>query len=275
MPNVPADRTAVPLLDVLRERIARHGPLPVDQYMRACLEHPQHGYWQRAATIGAGGDFITAPEISQVFGELIGLWAVTVWDGMGRPSPLRLVELGPGRGTLMRDALRAAQAVPQFARRSDGASDRGQRSAASSCKRRHWRRRRDARDLAWRAGSGSARAGHRHRQRVPRCAAHTAAGLPRRCLARARCRSGAGRQLAVRGRTTRGIPERCGRRSVAPSSNCAPARTRCFSPSPREQNLTSPSSSTTARPSRRPATRCRPYAATPTPIRSSSLGRPT
>ena len=115
MPNVPADKTAVPLLDVLRERIARHGPLPVDQYMRACLEHPQHGYWQRAATIGAGGDFITAPEISQVFGELIGLWAVTVWDGMGRPSPLRLVELGPGRGTLMRDALRAAQAVPQFA----------------------------------------------------------------------------------------------------------------------------------------------------------------
>ena len=75
---------------------------------------PRHGYWQRAATIGAGGDFITAPEISQVFGELIGLWAVAVWDGMGRPSPLRLVELGPGRGTLMRDALRAAQGVPQF-----------------------------------------------------------------------------------------------------------------------------------------------------------------
>lgn len=114
MPNVPADRTAPTLLDVLRERIARHGPLPVDQYMRACLEHPEHGYWQRAATIGAGGDFITAPEISQVFGELIGLWAVTVWDGLGRPSPLRLVELGPGRGTLMRDALRAAHAVPQF-----------------------------------------------------------------------------------------------------------------------------------------------------------------
>jgi NADH dehydrogenase [ubiquinone] 1 alpha subcomplex assembly factor 7 len=114
MPTIPADRAALTLLDVLRERIALHGPLPVDQFMRACLEDPRHGYWQRVDTIGAGGDFITAPEISQVFGELIGLWAATVWDGMGRPSPLRLLELGPGRGTLMRDALRAAQAVPQF-----------------------------------------------------------------------------------------------------------------------------------------------------------------
>jgi len=114
MPNVPADSAAVPLLDRLRQRIARHGPLPVDQYMQACLEDPQHGYCQRSATIGAGGDFITSPEISQIFGELIGLWSAIVWDGMGRPSPLRLVELGPGRGTLMRDVLHAAHTVPQF-----------------------------------------------------------------------------------------------------------------------------------------------------------------
>ncbi|NJO23570.1 MAG: SAM-dependent methyltransferase [Sphingomonadales bacterium] len=114
MSNSPADRDAPPLLGRLRERIASHGPLRVDQYMQACLDDPQDGYWQRAATIGAGGDFITAPEISQVFGELIGLWSVVVWQGMGRPSPLRLVELGPGRGTLMRDALRAVQAVPRF-----------------------------------------------------------------------------------------------------------------------------------------------------------------
>jgi NADH dehydrogenase [ubiquinone] 1 alpha subcomplex assembly factor 7 len=114
MPNIPADRAALTLLDVLRERIAGQGPLPVDQFMRVCLEDPRHGYWQRADTIGAGGDFITAPEISQVFGELIGLWAATAWEGMGRPSPLRLIELGPGRGTLMRDALRAASAVPLF-----------------------------------------------------------------------------------------------------------------------------------------------------------------
>jgi NADH dehydrogenase [ubiquinone] 1 alpha subcomplex assembly factor 7 len=114
MPNVPADRKDLPLLDILRERIAQDGPLPVDQYMRVCLEDPQHGYWRRAATIGADGDFVTAPEISQVFGELIGLWSAVVWQGMGRPSPLRLVELGPGRGTLMRDAQRAARAMPQF-----------------------------------------------------------------------------------------------------------------------------------------------------------------
>lgn len=82
--------------------------------MQTCLADPQDGYWQRGGTIGAGGDFITAPEISQVFGELVGLWSAVVWQGMGRPSPLRLVEIGPGRGTLMRDALRAAQAVPQF-----------------------------------------------------------------------------------------------------------------------------------------------------------------
>lgn len=115
MPNAQADDSVVrPLLDVLRERIARQGPLPVDEYMRVCLEDPRHGYWQRAATIGADGDFVTAPEISQVFGELIGLWSAVAWQGMGCPSPLRLVELGPGRGTLMRDAWRAARAMPQF-----------------------------------------------------------------------------------------------------------------------------------------------------------------
>jgi SAM-dependent MidA family methyltransferase len=114
MSNAPAETAAISLLDTLRERIARSGPIPLDAYMQVCLEDPRRGYWQRAVTIGADGDFITAPEISQVFGELIGLWSAVAWERMGRPSPARLIELGPGRGTLMRDALRAAGAVPAF-----------------------------------------------------------------------------------------------------------------------------------------------------------------
>src|SRR6478736_1348206 len=93
-----------PLLVKLRACIRRDGPLRLDQYMQACLADPEHGYWQRAAMLGASGDFITAPEISQVFGELIGLWSAVVWQQMGSPERLNLVELGPGRGTLMRDA---------------------------------------------------------------------------------------------------------------------------------------------------------------------------
>jgi NADH dehydrogenase [ubiquinone] 1 alpha subcomplex assembly factor 7 len=88
--------------------------MPVDRFMQACLDDPVHGYRLKADTIGADGDFVTAPEISQVFGELIGLWCAVAWEGMGRPAPLRLIELGPGRGTLMRDALRAVQVVPAF-----------------------------------------------------------------------------------------------------------------------------------------------------------------
>jgi NADH dehydrogenase [ubiquinone] 1 alpha subcomplex assembly factor 7 len=114
MCSAPAEGGETPLLARLRECIRRDGPMPVDRYVRICQSDPDAGYWQRAGSIGAGGDFITAPEISQVFGELIGLWCAVVWRSMGRPASLRLIELGPGRGTLMRDALRAGGAVPGF-----------------------------------------------------------------------------------------------------------------------------------------------------------------
>ncbi len=105
---------STPLARQLIERIARSGPISVRDYMDACLNDPVHGYYRAQRAIGSEGDFITAPEISQVFGELIGLWAAVVWQQMGAPSRVRLVELGPGRGTLMRDALRAARRVPGF-----------------------------------------------------------------------------------------------------------------------------------------------------------------
>jgi SAM-dependent MidA family methyltransferase len=98
----------------IRRRIELAGPMPVGQYMSLCLSHPEHGYYMTRDPLGRAGDFTTAPEISQIFGELIGLWAATVWRAMGAPANLLLVELGPGRGTLMRDALRAAQIVPDF-----------------------------------------------------------------------------------------------------------------------------------------------------------------
>jgi SAM-dependent MidA family methyltransferase len=98
----------------LRDGIARDGPMPLDAYMAACLLDPQQGYYMRRDPLGRGGDFVTAPEISQMFGELLGLWAAQLWADLGGPPKIRLVELGPGRGTLMRDALRAAAKAPGF-----------------------------------------------------------------------------------------------------------------------------------------------------------------
>ncbi len=102
------------LAEDIRERIRRDGPISIATYMELCLHHPEHGYYRRGRPIGAGGDFITAPEVSQMFGELIGLWCAAVWQAMGEPQRLHLVELGPGRGTLLADALRAAGTVSAF-----------------------------------------------------------------------------------------------------------------------------------------------------------------
>src|SRR5262245_37150166 len=103
-----------PLEAEIRAMIEIDGPMPIARYMALCATHPAHGYYMTRDPFGARADFVTAPEISQMFGELIGLWAVTVWRMMGAPDAVRLVELGPGRGTLMSDALRAARIVPAF-----------------------------------------------------------------------------------------------------------------------------------------------------------------
>jgi NADH dehydrogenase [ubiquinone] 1 alpha subcomplex assembly factor 7 len=103
----------------LKTRLVRHirmnGPMTVAAFMAMALHDPEGGYYATRQPIGAGGDFVTAPEISQIFGELIGLWCADLWRRMGRPDPVILAELGPGRGTLMADLLRAAAQAPGFA----------------------------------------------------------------------------------------------------------------------------------------------------------------
>ena len=103
-----------PLAIEMKRLIAIEGPISIERYMALCLGHPEHGYYMRRDPFGSSGDFITAPEISQMFGELIGLWAAHVWQLMGEPAHLNLVECGPGRGTLMADALRATARIPAF-----------------------------------------------------------------------------------------------------------------------------------------------------------------
>ncbi len=98
----------------LAERISLEGPLSIARFMAEALGHPQWGYYISRDPLGRAGDFITAPEVSQMFGELIGLWCADRWRALGAPDPFNLVELGPGRGTLMADALRAAAALPGF-----------------------------------------------------------------------------------------------------------------------------------------------------------------
>ncbi len=102
------------LLDRVRGLIAGEGPLSVARYMEICLHDPEQGYYAVRPRLGEGGDFITAPLVSQMFGEILGLWAAETWTRLGRPALVRLVELGPGHGVMMSDALRAAKRAPGF-----------------------------------------------------------------------------------------------------------------------------------------------------------------
>ena len=112
----PDPRDAVteysPLQSEIKKLIKSSGPMPVWRYMELCLTHPNYGYYISRDPLGREGDFTTSPEVSQMFGELLGLWVGSVWKAIGSPSLLRLIELGPGRGTLMADALRALRVLP-------------------------------------------------------------------------------------------------------------------------------------------------------------------
>ena len=107
------------LRDKLAAEIAQTGPLTVAQYMTACLHDPQFGYYATRPALGEGGDFLTAPLVSQMFGELIGVWAASAWTLMGEPERFQLVEMGPGDGTLMDDLMRAGRALPGFLEAAD------------------------------------------------------------------------------------------------------------------------------------------------------------
>lgn len=130
-----------PLAAVLVEMIRSEGPISLARYMQECLVHPEHGYYASGDPFGAAGDFVTAPEISQVFGELIGLWLAERWDSMGRPRGMHLVELGPGRGTLMADLLRALQIMPELPQSAEihlVESNRSLRAAQARQLDAHW-----------------------------------------------------------------------------------------------------------------------------------------
>lgn len=114
MAGLPAPGGLTALLSHLGALIRAEGPLSVARYMAECATHPAHGYYMRADPFGEAGDFTTAPEISQMFGEMLGLWCALTWQAMDRPPILHMVELGPGRGTLMADLLRATARVPGF-----------------------------------------------------------------------------------------------------------------------------------------------------------------
>jgi len=102
------------LRSLIKAEIKAHGPINVARYMALALAHPEYGYYQKQDPFGVDGDFTTAPEVSQMFGEMIGFWCAHMWQTIGQPVPVNVVEFGPGRGTLQVDVLRAANSVPNF-----------------------------------------------------------------------------------------------------------------------------------------------------------------
>ncbi len=104
----------MPIDSSIRDLISKYGHISVDLLMKEALSSNSSSYYQQQSLIGAGGDFTTSPEISQLFGEIIGLWVIEKWRQLGTPKKINLVEMGPGRGLLMRDLLRVAKLMPEF-----------------------------------------------------------------------------------------------------------------------------------------------------------------
>lgn len=105
-----------PLTTVLRDVITDAGPITFERFMQIVLHHPEHGYYRQGNPLGVEGDFVTSPEISQIFGEMVGVWLINAWHRMGKPAEFALLELGPGRGLMLQQALQFTQTFPDFHR---------------------------------------------------------------------------------------------------------------------------------------------------------------
>ena len=177
-----------PLESEIRRLIAVAGPMPLADYMRLALTHPQYGYYITHDPIGAGGDFITAPEISQMFGELIGLWMVAVWQQMGSPENVRVIELGPGAWHVNDRRIPGRENRQRFSYRGRPASHRGQpeieRAAAAQAGSSG-----NADAVARQARRCPNRPQHHHRQRIHRRTAGSPGDQTVGRMARARRRS--------------------------------------------------------------------------------------
>ncbi len=111
---VSAESLTPPLTDVLKGIIKERGPLSVHDFHQLCLHHPRYGYYRMGRVLGREGDFLTAPELSPLFGEMVGVWLVDAWQKQGSPPLVQLLEMGPGRGLLMHDVLKTAKMRPAF-----------------------------------------------------------------------------------------------------------------------------------------------------------------
>lgn len=109
-----APKHETPLEKEIKTKMLVNGPYTMARYMAECLTHPIYGFYNKKNAIGREGHFVTSPELTPVFGELIGLWCYMQWEKLGKPSEVCLAEIGPGKGTLMKDLLSAARVFPDF-----------------------------------------------------------------------------------------------------------------------------------------------------------------